>query len=365
VECSKKSNAEWYAAYAAAQACANAECSRARAVYVIEGLRTRFCVACARIFHNEWYSAWRNTTRCAAAACVRTRATQIYEKERTLFCVECAKTQHATWYAAYRRATRCATTACSNFQQGTLIENVRAEFCVTCSRSGAQLKWYAAYRRATKCRRDECEHQRPTRVFENLRAEFCLNCSRFADAPYYAAYRRAERCNFISLSGVHCTSLALPHSATCTLHSAHYIKAAPRYSKLSCEFMDEYASKMQCSVIHKHYDALSHKLCGEEFLIHGVECTKRGATRVDGYVAATRTIVEFHGDFWHGNPNVYNHNTYNYRTKCSMGELYERTLDRMAELKALDYNVVFVWESEFLAWKAQRNYFAPLPLHSM
>ena len=27
---------------------------------------------------------------------------------------------------------------------------------------------------------------------------------------------------------------------------------------------------------------------------------------VDGYDSKTNTIYEFNGDFWHGNPNIYN-----------------------------------------------------------
>ena len=41
---------------------------------------------------------------------------------------------------------------------------------------------------------------------------------------------------------------------------------------------------------------------------------KRTNYYVDGYDKNNKTIYEFHGDYWHGNPNIYNPDQINNRT---------------------------------------------------
>jgi hypothetical protein len=69
--------------------------------------------------------------------------------------------------------------------------------------------------------------------------------------------------------------------------------------------------------------------------------------RADGYCEATNTIYEFHGDYWHGNPSIYQPDEINEVVGKSMGELYLKTLDRESLIKSLGYNLVVVWEHDF------------------
>ena|ERR1035437_8222037 len=71
-------------------------------------------------------------------------------------------------------------------------------------------------------------------------------------------------------------------------------------------------------------------------------------TRVDGYNPDTNTVYQYHGDFWHGNPKKYKPTDKNPRTKCTMGELYEKTILRNNMIKDTGYNLVVMWESD---WK--------------
>jgi len=68
---------------------------------------------------------------------------------------------------------------------------------------------------------------------------------------------------------------------------------------------------------------------------------------VDGYDTLTNTIYEFNGDFWHGNPNIYNSLDINRVSKKTFGELYENTINKEKELISLGYNVISIWESEY------------------
>lgn len=72
-----------------------------------------------------------------------------------------------------------------------------------------------------------------------------------------------------------------------------------------------------------------------------------GESRVDGFKPETNTVYEFLGDYWHGNPNIFNPNEINKHNDFTMGELYLETLDRFNKLKSLGYNIVYIWESQY------------------
>ena len=70
---------------------------------------------------------------------------------------------------------------------------------------------------------------------------------------------------------------------------------------------------------------------------------------VDGYDSLTNTVYEFYGDYWHGNPSVFNHDKLNKSIDKTFGELYNDTMLREQTLKDLGYNIVTIWESDFYA----------------
>ena len=75
-----------------------------------------------------------------------------------------------------------------------------------------------------------------------------------------------------------------------------------------------------------------------------------GPYRVDGYFeteTGERVILEFHGDLWHGNPIKYSRSTVNPFNQLTMGELYDKTLEKQKYLESLGYVYRAVWESEF------------------
>lgn len=73
---------------------------------------------------------------------------------------------------------------------------------------------------------------------------------------------------------------------------------------------------------------------------------------VDGFDPETNTVYEFHGDFWHGNPTVYESDKMNPLVKKTFGQLYQRTLDKENLIRSHGYNLVNIWESD---WKRQQN----------
>ena len=68
----------------------------------------------------------------------------------------------------------------------------------------------------------------------------------------------------------------------------------------------------------------------------------------DGFCRDTNTIYEYHGDYWHGNPRIFPSNDFNKTTKCTYGELYDNTYKRESEIRGLGYNLVVIWESDWI-----------------
>lgn len=88
----------------------------------------------------------------------------------------------------------------------------------------------------------------------------------------------------------------------------------------------------------------------EEFREYSIRLPgRKRAVRVDGFDPKTNTAYEFLGDFWHGNPEVYDFNGINPTSKKTYGSLYRKTLRRFEQLRRAGYNVVFIWEREFLS----------------
>lgn len=69
--------------------------------------------------------------------------------------------------------------------------------------------------------------------------------------------------------------------------------------------------------------------------------------KADGYCKETNTIYEFHGDLWHGNPKVFKPEDVSF-FGTTYGELYKKTLEKEEIIKALGFNLVVMWESD---WK--------------
>lgn len=67
----------------------------------------------------------------------------------------------------------------------------------------------------------------------------------------------------------------------------------------------------------------------------------------DGYDPETNTVYEYMGDFWHGNPDVYDPNAVNPRTGTTFGELYRKTMQKVRDIEDLGFQVVYVWENDF------------------
>ena len=79
-----------------------------------------------------------------------------------------------------------------------------------------------------------------------------------------------------------------------------------------------------------------------EFVIPGTRF------KADGYIKSSNTIFEFYGDFWHGNPELYDENELNPRVGITYGELYNQTMAKSKIILDKGYNLIEIWEND---WK--------------
>lgn len=111
-------------------------------------------------------------------------------------------------------------------------------------------------------------------------------------------------------------------------------KCSNQYSKISIEWLSY--MEIKYSVLIQHANNMG------EYVIPDTKY------KVDGYAKTINTIFEFQGDFWHGNPKLYDKNKINPKNGLTYGELYENTLLKNKLILKKGYNIIEIWEND---WK--------------
>jgi hypothetical protein len=106
------------------------------------------------------------------------------------------------------------------------------------------------------------------------------------------------------------------------------------FSKLQISWLNFISTYYGIKIIHAEN--------GDEYIIPNTRF------KADGYCIETNTIYEFHGDYWHGNPNIYDSNKFNNTTKCTHGELYQNTLNKEQKIRDMGFNLITIWESDWI-----------------
>jgi hypothetical protein len=104
-------------------------------------------------------------------------------------------------------------------------------------------------------------------------------------------------------------------------------------SRIATVWLTAMSISESCNIRHVHN--------GGEYVIPGTRY------HVDGYCAETNTVYEFYGDYWHGNPKIYEASDMNATVGISMGELYQQTTEREETIRNLGYNVITMWECDY------------------
>lgn len=87
---------------------------------------------------------------------------------------------------------------------------------------------------------------------------------------------------------------------------------------------------------------IQHAENGGEYRIPG---TKFSA---DGYCRDTNTVYEYAGSFYHSDPRVFDQTLKHPLYNMTHGDNYKRTLKREKEITALGFNIITMWELDFI-----------------
>lgn len=75
---------------------------------------------------------------------------------------------------------------------------------------------------------------------------------------------------------------------------------------------------------------------------------KNKLIKPDAFNKLTNTVYEFYGNYFHGNPEMFDNNDINLTLKKTFGELYDLTMIREDLIKQAGFNLITIWESD---WK--------------
>lgn len=111
------------------------------------------------------------------------------------------------------------------------------------------------------------------------------------------------------------------------------------YKKCGCPYCQHLISKLS----QKWLDSLNVPQERREITLK-IEGRK---FRLDAFDEKNGIAYEFNGDFWHGNPKMFNPNDINPCNKTTYGELHRKTLEKKAILEKAGYKVISIWENDF------------------
>jgi hypothetical protein len=119
--------------------------------------------------------------------------------------------------------------------------------------------------------------------------------------------------------------------------------ALGNYSKACIRWLNYISIKDNINIQHAENG-------GEKVIMY-----KNKKYKLDGYCNKTNTAYEFAGDFFHGNPLLYNQEDINPICKKKYGYLYNKTIDKYDIIKKLGYNLIIIWENEFYTLEKQNT----------
>ncbi len=80
--------------------------------------------------------------------------------------------------------------------------------------------------------------------------------------------------------------------------------------------------------------------------------------KVDGIKG--NKIFEFLGDYYHGNPLIYDMNKYNPTCHKTFGELYKDLCEKFNKLNDIGYSIYYMWENDWKSWIKNKSQSFPI-----
>ena len=121
----------------------------------------------------------------------------------------------------------------------------------------------------------------------------------------------------------------------------------PGYSQISIQFLNDLSREWKVEIQHAENKG--------EYRIHDPDF--KCYYKADGYFEQDnkKYIVEFHGDYFHGNPKIYKPDGICKLRRMRFDDIYEKTMWRMCRIKALGFEVIYVWEKDYKQYLYDRD----------
>lgn len=113
------------------------------------------------------------------------------------------------------------------------------------------------------------------------------------------------------------------------------------YSKISQELFRSIDAKLGQVANESRWEEKNHEL----ELFCEIETNKKKLVKVDYFLNGK--IIEFNGDFWHANPEFYDKNDIIKANRKIAKDIWDWDSKRLNAVKALGYDILIIWESEY------------------
>jgi hypothetical protein len=150
--------------------------------------------------------------------------------------------------------------------------------------------------------------------------------------------------NKYDYSEVNYTGNEVPITIICKLHGSFTQKPVDHISGCGCKVCGRVVS-------HKETEFLNYLNIAKDCRQYK-SCCVPYVGNVDGFDPTDNTVYEFLGDFWHGNPDIYNYKKINEVNNQSFGDLYTKTINKFEILTKNGYNIKYIWERDWDLWKS-------------
>lgn len=211
-------------------------------------------------------------------------------------------------------------------------------------------------RRVDKLLEDGCKfcHDKP--FSEHYRAKY-WNHELNEDTPDCLSYASHEK-RWFNCEEYNCGRPFLMMIKAITLQDQWHPNCNLKHgcSKISCKIIDSIEELFDVKIQHKCFNR--HK--ESDFYSSEYKIPEMKNKPVDGYIKEHNTVIQYHGNTWHGHPKYIDDLVSKNHFGNLYSELYKNTINSDNNLKKLGYIVISIWEHEYQNAENKEEYITNL-----
>ena len=186
---------------------------------------------------------------------------------------------------------------------------------------------------------------------------------------HLTAKRGCPKCGGILLGKLLSSTTEKFVEKSINIHGKKYDYSKVKYNRncdrvvITCKFHGDFLQVPQTHLHGSGCPKCTHRISKSEieFLNYcKVDESNRqkyiGKYLVDGFQDGI--VYEFLGNYWHGNPRLFEQTKIHPKMKKTYGEIYRNTLRKFDEILSMGYTIKYIWEDEWKILK-KRNFIEP------